>query len=457
MDIFCDSHDITTRFEPYVIDLRRLFVFHSIPCGGAEGFVALGVKLEESKAFRLDLPAVLRNIHELAGDGITADEMLTMLALASGGAELVDGRVETVGLMRHVTLLRVLVSGAGAWSEQSARGQERRAMAPAVEAGEGVLAGQLPGAAIELALEQLRRQMSEMDRRMHRLEPVAAAPEAGVGQVQIAAVDAWEMNVPEIVWGEVTEDAAVMEEAGVAARGWTVERVHEVEPGYAQEVEVTGGAAAARVLPRGKAASPRVLGALAAALFFLVAFSVVRVLSSMHARTIFAKTATPAAVAGAPAATSAAGVSERSAVAPTGSGAGMRAPQAARVADATALPVPANAAPMKAVAVKNVASEATPLPTLLAVKPAVMERNLVASRKPVFPAAALAKRMDGTVVLNTFIAKNGSVSRMDVVSGAPPFVDSAMAAVSWRRYRPYLLRGRPVAVVTPVTVVYRLP
>lgn len=82
---------------------------------------------------------------------------------------------------------------------------------------------------------------------------------------------------------------------------------------------------------------------------------------------------------------------------------------------------------------------------------AVMETHLLSSRKAVMPAGAAAAG-SARVVLNAFIAKDGTVSRTDVVEGPPGLVNAAMAAVSWRRYRPFLVRGEPAAVVTPVTV-----
>ena len=90
----------------------------------------------------------------------------------------------------------------------------------------------------------------------------------------------------------------------------------------------------------------------------------------------------------------------------------------------------------------------------LFVPAAVMETHLVSSRKPVLPAGTMGEQGPARVVLNAFIAKDGTVSRTDVVEGPPGLINSAMAAVSWRRYRPFLVRGQPAAVVTPVTVSY---
>ncbi len=83
-----------------------------------------------------------------------------------------------------------------------------------------------------------------------------------------------------------------------------------------------------------------------------------------------------------------------------------------------------------------------------------MRRNLISSRAPVYPPEALKENVTGTVVLNAFIARDGTVKRIDVVRGPSVFIKSAMSAVSWRRYRPYLVGGKPVEVETPITVSY---
>lgn len=83
-----------------------------------------------------------------------------------------------------------------------------------------------------------------------------------------------------------------------------------------------------------------------------------------------------------------------------------------------------------------------------------MRRTLIATRPPVYPPDALKQNVEGTVVLNAVIAKDGSIKRVDVVRGSPVFIKSAMSAVSWRRYKPYVVGGKPVEVETPITVVY---
>ena len=88
---------------------------------------------------------------------------------------------------------------------------------------------------------------------------------------------------------------------------------------------------------------------------------------------------------------------------------------------------------------------------------AEMQGHLISSRQAVYPEDAIRQHLQGSVLLKTFIAKDGSVKRIDVVRGQSVFIHSAVAAASWRRYRPYLRSGNPVEVETEVTVNFTRP
>ena len=70
------------------------------------------------------------------------------------------------------------------------------------------------------------------------------------------------------------------------------------------------------------------------------------------------------------------------------------------------------------------------------------------------PAAARDEHLEATVILSAVVDTAGSVRRVDVVAGPPAFINSAIAAATWRRYRPFLLHGRPVEVQTRITLRY---
>ena len=90
------------------------------------------------------------------------------------------------------------------------------------------------------------------------------------------------------------------------------------------------------------------------------------------------------------------------------------------------------------------------------VAPSVMKANLVASRVPAYPEAAKADHIEGPVVVQAIISKNGVVDRVHVIEGNPRLRSAAAEAVQKWRYKPYLLNGQPVEVATTITVDFKL-
>ena len=76
--------------------------------------------------------------------------------------------------------------------------------------------------------------------------------------------------------------------------------------------------------------------------------------------------------------------------------------------------------------------------------------------QPVYPADAKKARIQGTVVLDAVIGKDGKVEHLSVVSGHAELQQSALDAVRQWEYHPFLLNGDPVVVETTVNVIYTL-
>jgi TonB family protein len=69
---------------------------------------------------------------------------------------------------------------------------------------------------------------------------------------------------------------------------------------------------------------------------------------------------------------------------------------------------------------------------------------------PVYPSTALQTGIQGFVLLNVRIDKDGNVADVTLVSGHPLLVQAAMDAVKQWKYQPYLLNGAPMEVETAV-------
>ncbi len=87
----------------------------------------------------------------------------------------------------------------------------------------------------------------------------------------------------------------------------------------------------------------------------------------------------------------------------------------------------------------------------------VAESNLIKKVQPIYPVAAKDARVQGTVELEAVISKDGVPVELRVVSSpSDDLSNSALEGVRQWRYRPTLLNGNPVEIVTTVIVNYTL-
>ncbi len=86
----------------------------------------------------------------------------------------------------------------------------------------------------------------------------------------------------------------------------------------------------------------------------------------------------------------------------------------------------------------------------------VQAAMLVRQPKPVYPPLARQARIQGTVRLNAIIGRDGRIQNLAVASGHPLLVPSALEAVKQWVYRPTMLNGEPVEVVTVIDVNFTL-
>ena len=77
---------------------------------------------------------------------------------------------------------------------------------------------------------------------------------------------------------------------------------------------------------------------------------------------------------------------------------------------------------------------------------------LVYKVQPPYPPLARQARVQGSVVLQALIGKDGTVEELTVTSGHPLLMQAALDAVKQWRYKPYLVDGEPVITHTTITV-----
>jgi protein TonB len=81
---------------------------------------------------------------------------------------------------------------------------------------------------------------------------------------------------------------------------------------------------------------------------------------------------------------------------------------------------------------------------------------LLAPIQPIYPPIAKAAGVQGSVVVQAVISKQGRTESLQTLSGPPMLRQAALDAISAARYRPYMLDGEPTEVQTTITVVFRL-
>jgi protein TonB len=95
-------------------------------------------------------------------------------------------------------------------------------------------------------------------------------------------------------------------------------------------------------------------------------------------------------------------------------------------------------------------------PQTVRVSSGVAQGLLVHQVRPQYPALARSARIQGAVVLQATIGRDGTIQNLHLLSGHPLLTQAAMDAVRQWRYRPYLLNNEPVEVDTTIQVNFAL-
>ncbi len=95
-------------------------------------------------------------------------------------------------------------------------------------------------------------------------------------------------------------------------------------------------------------------------------------------------------------------------------------------------------------------------PTRIRVSSGVQSGLLVRRVNPTYPPLARQARIQGVVLLQAEISKEGNIVNLQLISGHPMLAPAAIDAVKQWKYKPYLLNGEPVEVETQVQVNFTL-
>jgi TonB family protein len=94
---------------------------------------------------------------------------------------------------------------------------------------------------------------------------------------------------------------------------------------------------------------------------------------------------------------------------------------------------------------------------LVELPPDAANGSLLHRVEPEYPEEARQQRIQGAVVLDVRIGRDGAIQDVKLVSGQALLADAAIAAVRQWRFKPRMLKGQPVEMQTRVTLNFRMP
>ncbi len=82
--------------------------------------------------------------------------------------------------------------------------------------------------------------------------------------------------------------------------------------------------------------------------------------------------------------------------------------------------------------------------------------QLIRKVQPAYPVIAKETRVQGVVEFTAVISKTGTIENLQLIRGHPLLVTAARDAILQWRYKPTLLNGEPVEVITNIVVNFTL-
>jgi len=92
-----------------------------------------------------------------------------------------------------------------------------------------------------------------------------------------------------------------------------------------------------------------------------------------------------------------------------------------------------------------------------AVKKSTLQAAVLVQRvSPVYPSAALQTQVQGEVLVNATVGKDGIPKNLKVIRGDQRLTGAALAAIGQWRYRPAVLAGEPIETQIEITIDFHL-
>jgi TonB family protein len=112
--------------------------------------------------------------------------------------------------------------------------------------------------------------------------------------------------------------------------------------------------------------------------------------------------------------------------------------------------------PAQSSAAAESAGQPEPRGKIVDVPEAIIERMVTPRVQPAYPYELRASGVQGTVVLNGVISKEGRIEKLEVKSGPKPWIPEAVNAVQLWQFKPYNVAGEPVEIRSTITVKFNL-
>ena len=117
---------------------------------------------------------------------------------------------------------------------------------------------------------------------------------------------------------------------------------------------------------------------------------------------------------------------------------------------------PFQGSPAQSGAAPESAPQPEPGGKIVDVPEAIIERMVTHRVQPAYPYELRASGVQGTVVLNVVISKEGRMEKLDVKSGPKLLIPETFNAVQLWQFKPYTVAGEPVEIRTTITVKFSL-